>query len=262
MTKIQSDFYADWKEDLITVTKNSNGILGFTEEIINTDSSLGSFILEMPDITNMKTGKSIWFYDNGFASTNPITIKSGVGNTIQGGDYIISVDNEVVKFELIDNIWVVTNGLVDKSKIAGFYFNNNLTSTIILASNTYTDINGLAAPYAENSNFTFAASPNILTSGSPESYTALIDCHVALKRVSGGAARNIGIGLFSDTGTGYTLITGAESSGITSRNSNSLSVSTITTINDTDSFKVMLENRQSTDDILVTDIMFNVREVA
>ena len=106
MTKIQSDYYVAWKDGLIKATKSANATLTFVEEVIGLDSSGGSFTITLPDASSMENNKRVWFYDNGSANTNNITITKGSDTSILGGDYIISENNQVVMFELIDSVWI------------------------------------------------------------------------------------------------------------------------------------------------------------
>lgn len=112
MVKIQSDAYVQWKDTLIKATKSSAATLTSAEEVITLDSSGGAFTLTLPDSTSMETGKKIWMYDNGSASTNNITIvPNGSDSTdIDGAtQYVIARNNESLVLELTNSTWTTSN---------------------------------------------------------------------------------------------------------------------------------------------------------
>lgn len=198
MTKILKDNYTVWKGTLIEATKSANFTLIATEEIILLDSvgASGAFTGELPDInlTDIKTNKKVWFYDNGNASTNNITITPNDSDdtTMQGGDYVISGDGYAVEFELINNVWIASEGVIPPS-IGTMSFLDNTDVTTITDVGVYVDIN---ATFTNGKLRNFTRSGDTLTYVGDRDEEQEVFATITVIRDSGAAPRDIDMALF------------------------------------------------------------------
>lgn len=263
MTKIQSDAYTQWKNGLIDVTLSATATLTSVQENVELDSTgaAGAFTVTLPDITSMTTNKRIWFYDNGNAGTNNITIIANTtdGSAIDDGDeYIVDQDNRIVKFELIHNRWMVIESAVKSLIVGAFSFEDNATGTTISTVNTFTDIAGTGIASTLIEGFDFSTPPNVLTSTFTGSYTALLTYSATVSRVSGNAPREIAIAAFQDTGSGFAMLTKTVKAVTMTGSLTNISGQTFVTVSNGDAFKAMVENRDSIDNILVSNLSYGV----
>jgi len=263
MAKTQSDDYTQWKGSLIKVTLTTTATLTSVQENVELDSSAGIFTVTLPDITSpiMTTGKVIWFYDNGNAATNNITIiaNTGDGSAIDDGDeYIVDQNDRVARFELINNRWMVTISTVREFIVGSYSFTNNATVTTISTQNTFTDIAGTGVAGSLNNGFDFTTSPNTLTSTFDVTYDSILSFSATVQRDIGNAPREISLAVFEDTGSGFVKINTTEVATTMTGDLTNVSMSIFLSINDNNAYKIMTENRDSTDDILVSNISLGI----
>lgn len=114
MAKVLADFYYRWVKDRIRESFTVSGTISSTKEWIEVDTTLGAIQLELPDTdaNDILNGKKIHIVDQGNAGTNNITIipNGSDGTTIDGlTSDVISVNNTVRIYELVDNVWTVIN---------------------------------------------------------------------------------------------------------------------------------------------------------
>jgi len=111
--KIQSDFYKSWKGNLIDLAIAADTTLDKISEYISVDTSGGAVEVEFPEVDgSFEDGKKIWIIDAGSAATNNITVIPNAldTTTIDGGtDSIIDMNDAVVIFELVENVWTILN---------------------------------------------------------------------------------------------------------------------------------------------------------
>ena len=166
---VQSDFYGQWLRDAASATYTSNQTLSSVVEFVKVDTSGGVVQIELPDSsgTDVEDTKKIWIIDEGSAGTNNITVipNASDSTTIQGdSQYYLTVDDQIVIFELVDTQWlVIADSVAPILNLGAFSMHRNATTTVISVTNTYTDVLGTAVGSSLNSNFTFGTSPNDLT---------------------------------------------------------------------------------------------------
>ena len=264
-TKIQSDFYAQWKGDIIKATITGPIVIKSLDseniEIVELDSSGGAFTATLPDITLLETGKRIWVYDNGSASTNNITIiaNTGDGSAIDDGDeYVVNQNNRVVKFELINDRWMVLESVVKQRVLGAFSFQENTIGTVISDPDTFTDIEGVGIVGELTSNFNFTTPPNVLENIFAVEYIGVLTFSASITKVLGAASRDISVVISVDTGSGFTVVARTTTDLTITDGISHTSLTAFFKINNGDKFKAMVKGKDSTDDILVVDALFGM----
>lgn len=266
MVKIQSDAYTQWKNGLIDVTLTTTATLTSIQENIELNSSGGVFTVTLPDITAptdvMTTGKAIWFYDNGSAGTNNITIITNPSDSTaldNASSFIINRNNMIAKAELINTRWKITITDAGEFNLGSFYINENTTTfTTIDDPNTYTNIGGTATANTLNDNFTLTTGPNVLTYDGTNTIKTLISASMSLsKQLQPFDRVRVGIFLNADA----TPILGGTALIEINRRTGSLAITNIPLqLVTNDAIKVMIKNLNTTNNILVEDISLTIQE--
>jgi len=262
--KLQSDNYTQWKGDLIDVTLTAAATLTSVQENVALDSSGGAFPVELPDITEMTTDKEIWFFDLGDAAANNITItaNAGDGSSLDdGNEYLVDLNNRTVGFRLINKRWQVIESSLRDTIIGAFDFVDNASVTTISFVNTFTDIEGTGVASSINNGFNFSISPNTLTSTFGASYTGIIRYNATVSRDIGNAPREIAVAVFEDTGGGFVKIGITEVAATMTGDLTNVTGQTFITVVNGNKYKVMIENRDSTDDILVSNLSLGILKI-
>lgn len=142
MTKIQSDFYKQWKQTLIDLSTSVDVTLTSIQEYVSVDTTSNAVEIELPDTTSIEGTKTVWIYDGGGnAGTNNITIipNSLDGTTIDRVDsYIIYQDGGTAIIELIDEVWTLVNKHISISKVETITANNEVSTISTTPTNVLT----------------------------------------------------------------------------------------------------------------------------
>jgi len=147
MAKVQNDFYFRWAQSRIQATYTSDQELTALIEYVGADSTSNTVEIELPDSTgtDVLNGKKIWIIDQGNAATNNITVipNSADSTTIRGLDeYVITQDNQIVVFELVDDQWIIVTDIFAQMR------RDFVTATSVIFNDSTTFIDALQKDFA------------------------------------------------------------------------------------------------------------------
>lgn len=265
MTKIQNDFYFKWAKDRIQATYSTNQTLNSLIEYVNVDTSTNTVQIELPDTSGseIENSKKIHIIDQGTASTNNITIIPNIadGTTIEGeSSLVVSNDNAIVILELVNNQWVIIRD-TQPNALASYNMVENTNVTIISGTSVATDINGTAIASSVIEGFTFSTSPNEIENTSGKQLKCLVSCTASIQRQSGAARRDIALLLQQDSGGGYVQVPNATAEIGVGNFPEAVAFSKVLILEPNDKIKLMVENRQNTNDLIITDMSLVITEV-
>ena len=258
MPKIQSDFYFRWAQDRIQATFTADQELDSLVEYVGVDTTSNTVEIELPDSTgnDVLNGKKILIIDQGNAATNNITIIPNASDTttIEGdGSIIIDKDNDIIKFELVDNQWLVVAKARKDYVVGLMVMTENTVPTVISVVDTYVDIEGTIVAGVGNERFTFDGDDELTYVGI-KPIKAAIDMSIFLKRASAAAARVMKFAILVND-----VVIQEASVTMSSVITNSSFVSGISLVSG-DTIKIQVKNTEDTANVIITTYDLRILE--
>jgi len=211
--------------------------------------------IELPDTTAsfIPSGYTIFITDLGNAGTNNIIVienTTALAKLNLDPSFVMDTDDQAIVIERINGQWLII-GNSGFPPLASFQLKNNASVTTISAANTPVDIAGTATASSQNNLWQFTTGPNVLESLAGNTYKAIAQVNGSLKRSVGASVRDYALLLHQDTGSGFNLVARGEVVVGVTQQSQGLSFGIPVTVSKGDKFKVMVENRDTIDDIIV-----------